>query len=213
MTTLTDNEVLIQQKLTQNYNALYTALINAVDEHTNDYFELDESLSLTELCQAATRIQSLINNVAVTPSQPILFNNNILYDREKDIHNKIQYCNNLLRYSLKKNGIDFGYVNGSTLGCNKMIDLIQYITQIPSVRKFEGYIQDIDLTENGDLSVTYIQYEDLQDTTDVVTALYYQDDNLFVENDTFVNEMYDELYVELRLDDDGDLKYTKVKDI
>lgn len=188
--------------------ALYNVLITCIDEQTNEYFDISEELTLTELCQQAKHIQSLTNNNAVTPPTPKIIESNSLYAKQKNIYNKIQYCNNLLRYALRKNGIDFGYSN-SNVGCNKTRDLINFISQIDSVRVYSGYLKDLTLTENGDLLVTSITVEDLPDS-DVITDIFFADGKLITRKQNVDDIEYDDIIFDIRLNNNDELIYVKV---
>lgn len=206
-TELEENELDIQNRLINNRNALIEALMLCYDEDTNEHFFdedwEDDGTSLIDLCEMATRIQSMETNVATFPSPPNILKQNTLCNQELNIYNKIQYCNNLLRYSLKKNGINF---NNS----NKMHELIYYITLINSTKLFKGYISDVYLTADDNIKVTYISYDDLE-TSNVVKNLSYDDANLFVEIGPYDGD-YDNLYVDLELQRNGNLKCTRIRD-
>ena len=108
-TTILGKEQTIQNLIRQRKEQLINVLNNSIDSATNDffYFNKNENHSLTFLCKEATRVQSVVNNIVVFPPEPNILTGNSLVAKELNIQNKIQYCNNLLRYSLKKNGISF----------------------------------------------------------------------------------------------------------
>ena len=88
---------------------------------------------LTVLCEDTKKIKCSTNNSATIPPTPDLVNGNTLAINEFNIHNKIQYCNNVLRYTLRKCGIEFNdsYDNdGNYTGINSMQELIKYINEI-----------------------------------------------------------------------------------
>jgi hypothetical protein len=104
---------------------------------------------LTALCEDTKKILSNVNNLATIPE--IYSPEEIpttLAQKELDIHNRIQYCNNVLRYTLRKNGIDFQ-------NSNIMQELIKYIDDIESSRrKIYFYLYDGDTsTPAGDLNI------------------------------------------------------------
>lgn len=104
---------------------------------------------MTSLCEDTKKILSNVNNLATIPETyspeevPTT-----LAQKELDIHNRIQYCNNVLRYTLRKNGIDFQ-------NSNIMQELIKYIGDIESSRrKIYFYLYDGDTsTPAGDLNI------------------------------------------------------------
>ena len=88
---------------------------------------------LTALCEDTKKIKCSTNNSATIPPTPDLVNGNTLAINEFNIHNKVQYCNNVLRYTLRKCGIEFNdsYDNdGNYTGINSMQELIRYINEI-----------------------------------------------------------------------------------
>lgn len=208
-TTILGKEQTIQNLIRQRKEQLINVLNNSIDSATNDffYFNKNENHSLTFLCKEATRVQSVVNNIVVFPPEPNILTGNSLVAKELNIQNKIQYCNNLLRYSLKKNGISFD----SNL--NVMEELIRQIGLIDSVRVYDGYISDINLDSNGDLDVTYIPIEDVP-VSNVVKSISYDsiDGNILIDSGMY-NNNYNDLYIDLRLNKNKNLKYTQVKDL
>lgn len=208
-TTILGKEQTIQNLIRQRKEQLINVLNNSIDSFTNDFFDFDRNkdYSLTFLCKEATRVQSVIYNVAVFPPEPNILTGNNLIAKELNIQNKIQYCNNLLRYSLKKNGISFD----SDL--NVMEELIRQIGLINSVKIYDGYISDINLDSNGDLDVTYIPIEDVP-ASNVVKSISYDsiDENILIDSGMY-NNNYSDLYIDLRLNKNRNLKYTQVKDL
>lgn len=208
-TTILGKEQTIQNLIRQRKEQLINVLNNSIDSATNDffYFNKNENHPLTFLCKEATRVQSNVNNIVVFPPEPNILTGNSLVAKELNIQNKIQYCNNLLRYSLKKNGISFD----SDL--NVMEELIRQIGLIDSVRVYDGYISDINLDSNGDLDVTYIPIEDVP-VSNVVKSISYDsiDGNILIDSGMY-NNNYDDLYIDLRLNKNRNLKYTQVKDL
>lgn len=107
------------------------------------------SNKMTALCEDTKKILSNVNNLATIPEtySPEEIPTT-LAQKELDIHNRIQYCNNVLRYTLRKNGIDFQ-------NSNIMQELIKYIGDIESSRrKIYFYLYDGDTsTPAGDLNI------------------------------------------------------------
>ena len=106
--------------------------------------------TMTKLCEDSKLIKSDVQNSATLPPEPTIIDSNRLGVKEHNIHNKIQYCNNLLRYTLRKNGIEF---NNS----NKMHELIRFINQIITTSTididdiYSAYVNPIQLS--GDKSI------------------------------------------------------------
>lgn len=180
MSILCDNEQLITQKINQRKQELIAVLARCYDSETNELFDIDpnETYSLRELCEKTTRIQSTTNNQAPYPPTPNPYNSNTLYGRELNIHNIIQYCNNLLRYTLKKNGIEFN-------DCNIMEYLIKYIGTIKSFQKLDLYITDIKLLTTGDLEITYENYLNRQTTMVTNISDIEEDGNFTITKNAF----------------------------
>ena len=137
--TLQGNLENIIEQLELAQDTLYDILVAAKDKTTNDFFNVNNK-TLIELCAMAKNIDAEIKSEAVIPTPPSNITSTDIYSVHVNILNKIQYCNNLLRYALKIYDIDF---NDS----NKLHELIDYlnsiqrhtyiqITNINTVRKF-----------------------------------------------------------------------------
>lgn len=209
-TTLIENEQEIQDKIIQYKSILYDILEMSYDSQTNDIFNLEytfDSYRLTELCEELVRIQSIINNAATYPPNPPTITSNAILPKALDIKNKIQYCNNLLRYILRKNGINFNN------NLNNIGELINLIEQINTVKKFDKYVQNIELLNDGDLKITYINWEDLRDF-EMPILLYEDNEDIILQKTSLVNDLYNELILDVELDEeDGSLILTRVKDV
>lgn len=208
--TFFSNEEEIQEKIEARRLELFEKLSSCIDMNTNDYFDIseDDLPTLTELCELTKRIQSLTsirNNAVTLPPKPKTITSNAIVPRELDIKNKIQYCNNLLRYTLRRNGISFNE------NLNVMEDLIEKIKTIKSVKIFNQYISNIDLDQDGNLDVTYIPPESIL-VSDVLSFMDFEDGDLIFESSPY-NDEYGELYIELILNEEGNLEYQKTKDI
>ena len=109
--------------------------------------------SLTELCEKTKKIKCNTNNSTTVPPQPILVSGNTLAINEFNIHNKIQYCNNVLRYTLRKCGIDFTDEETGELS-NKMHELIKFINDIKTTPTididniYSAYVNPVQLSGN-----------------------------------------------------------------
>lgn len=208
--TLIENEEEIQDKITQYRASLYDILEESYDSQTNELFNLEytlDSYRLTELCEELVRIQSIINNAATYPPNPPTINSNALLPKTLNIKNKVQYCNNLLRYILRKNGISFNN------NLNNMGDLINLIETIHTVKRFDKYVQNVEVMEDGDLKVTYVNWEDLRDF-EMPILLYEDNGDIMLQKTSSVNDLYNELFLDVELDeDDGGLIITRVKDV
>lgn len=105
---------------------------------------------MTLLCEDTKKILSDVNNPAIIPKiySPEGPPPTTLSQYEFNIHDRIQYCNNVLRYTLRKNGIDFQ-------NSNIMQELIKYIGDIESSKKkIYFYLYDGDTsTPAGDLNI------------------------------------------------------------
>ena len=120
--TLQGNLENIIEELELAQNALYDILVTAKDRTTHDFFNVSNK-TLTELCAMAKNIDAEIKSEAVIPTPPSNITSNDIYSVHVNILNKIQYCNNLLRYALKIYDIDFD-------DSNKLHELIDYLNSI-----------------------------------------------------------------------------------
>lgn len=206
---LVEKEEDIQEAISSRKLELIDVLNNCIDSDTNDSFSFNRNndYSLIELCTAATRIQSLISNIAPFPQQPNIITPENLCSNELNIRNTIQYCNNLLRYTLKKNGISFQQ------DLNIMEELIEKIRTINSVKKYDGYITNVVLDLNGELEITSIDFTEVATEDHLLNMFDFdtQTNDLFVDYGTYQD--YDNLYVDIRLTSNGDILCTQVKDM
>ena len=120
---LQENMVEVDFLLGELKNLLVNVLRSRINKQTKNFFDVDTSEKLTELCKQTKNIHATIKRNAEIPLFPPQIQNGPIYANQVDIKNKIQYCNNLLRYTLKTHDVDF---NNS----NKMHELIEYLTQI-----------------------------------------------------------------------------------
>ena len=120
---LQENMVEIDFLLGELKNLLVNVLRSRINKQTKNFFDVDTSEKLTELCKQTKNIHATIKRNAEIPLLPPQIQNGPIYANQVDIKNKIQYCNNLLRYTLKTHDVDF---NNS----NKMHELIEYLTEI-----------------------------------------------------------------------------------
>lgn len=102
-----------------------------------EYFNISQNTSLiTILKDHGPHIYSTIKQSSPpTPSNPPQSNPNTLVARISNLKPKIQYCNNLIRYILKKYGII--PLNGNTL--NDFSDLVTEFNKIKSTPTFQIY--------------------------------------------------------------------------
>lgn len=196
---------IIKESIQQRKTDLYEVLKNCVDRDTNDYFVLDDNTeySLTSLCQMATRIQSLRNNIATIPTEPQMLSYQGIYHREVNIYNKIQHCNNLLRYALKRNGINPQQINN-------MGELISKLEEIDSVIFFEKYVSNIAIDSDDNLAVTFIEVDDIL-FSNVLEKFHKGNDDLYGTIESY-NEIYNNLFTDLYVNEDGDISYKRVRD-
>ena len=120
---LEENIIEINSFVEELKNALGFILQNRIDRRTREYFDVDMSDKLTELCKQTRHIHATIKNGAEIPRLYPQIQNGPIYANQVDIKNKVQYCNNLLRYTLRTYDIDFH-------NSNKMHELIEYLTEI-----------------------------------------------------------------------------------
>lgn len=120
---LQENMIELNSFLEELRNSLVFILQNRINRQTKEFFDVDNSEKLTELCKQTKHIHATIKRNAEIPFPPPQIQNGSIYANQVDIKNKIQYCNNLLRYTLKTHDIDF---NNS----NKMHELINYLIEI-----------------------------------------------------------------------------------
>lgn len=161
---------------------------------------------LIELCELTNQIQSVKNINTITPTEPQIINTNTLYGKEKNIYNKIQYCNNLLRKCLRKNGINFDN------NCNNMEELIKKIATIPSIKIYERYVSDVDLDNNQNLVITYVDTEDLPYSNILSDISFNNDGNIVIETGPYEEENFDNLFIDLEFDAEGNIICAQVKD-
>lgn len=120
---LQENIIELNSFLEELRNSLVFILQNRINRQTKEFFDVDNSEKLTELCKQTKHIHATIKRNAEIPFPPPQIQNGSIYANQVDIKNKIQYCNNLLRYTLKTHDVDF---NNS----NKMHELINYLIEI-----------------------------------------------------------------------------------
>ena len=130
---------------------------------------------LTALCEDTKKIKCSTNNSVTVPPQPTIVNGNTLAINEFNIHNKIQYCNNVLRYTLRKCDIEFNdsYDNsGNYTGINSMQELIKLINQIKSPASitindmYSAYVNPIQLLGDKSLVQTNETYNLIAEVVD-----------------------------------------------
>lgn len=102
---------------------LIDLLEDRVDKTTLELFDVNDSMQLTYLCQKTQDIHAHVKKIAPIPLSPDYTDSESIYAQIFNVHNNIQYCNNLLRYTLKIYDIDF---NNS----NKMHELIRFLEDI-----------------------------------------------------------------------------------
>lgn len=102
---------------------LIELLTGKIDRTTFDYMEINDSMSMIELCTKAGHIYAKKNIPASFPPAPNLRTNNSILQKTLESHNKIQYCNNLLRYALRRYDINFH-------NSNKLHELIRYLEDV-----------------------------------------------------------------------------------
>ena len=170
---------------------------------TVDYLDGDNiPYTMTKLCEDAKSVKSNTQNSAVLPSKPTIINSNRLGVREYNIHNKIQYCNNLLRYTLRKNGIEF---NNS----NKMHELIKFLDSIEyDFIQVEKALQNVSLDNNGNLVIE--EYEGNVFNQTLVVGISLSNGNLTVTKEEIDNQNANNIIYNLRLKENGDLTYDRI---
>lgn len=132
---------------------LVNTLGNKIDRTTLDMFDVDTSMDLTVLCQKTINIYGMATSSSeiVVPTPPSDIDSESIYCLQLDIHNKIQYCNNLLRYTLRKYDVDFH-------NSNKMHELIRYLDMIKQTPVLTtNFTMAYDLTEHGIITITTSQ--------------------------------------------------------
>lgn len=102
---------------------LIELLTGKIDRTTFDYMEINDFMSMIELCTKAGHIYSKKNIPASFPPVPNLRTNDSILQKTLESHNKIQYCNNLLRYALRRYDINFH-------NSNKLHELIRYLEDV-----------------------------------------------------------------------------------
>ena len=147
---------------------LVNTLKNKIDRTTLNAFDVNTSMDLTVLCQKTINIYGTAESSSeiVIPTPPSDIDSESIYCLQLDIHNKIQYCNNLLRYTLRKYDVDFH-------NSNKMHELIRYLDKIKQTPILTTkFTMAYDLTEYG--TITIITTQDSVKLNDVITikALY-----------------------------------------
>lgn len=120
---LEENMEEINSQLEELRKTLVNILKSRINKQTREYFDVNLSDELTELCKKTKNIHATVKKNAEIPPLPPEILNNSIYANQVKIKNQVQYCNNLLRYTLKIYDIDF---NNS----NKMHELMNYLTEI-----------------------------------------------------------------------------------
>ena len=209
MTQLEDNELLIQEELESRREELIERLTNLLDERTNDFFveeELEQISSLIDLCKESIKILCPLNIAATTPTAPQNINSNSIYAREKNIHNKVQYCNNILRYTLRKKGINFH-------NSNSLEELIQYLQQIRLMKMYDSYVTNISMDLNGDLLIDTITYYELSNNPVVTNLRIDNNGDLVFDSNNVYEVEYDDVILSVDKDSNDDIIFTRVSDV
>lgn len=149
MTLQTNLEDIIEQ-LRASKRELIEALSTKYDRTTNNVFNTDNK-TLIELCEMTQNIRATAKKTAVVPTAPTNISQTDIYSTHINILNKIQYCNNLLRYTLRIYDIDF---NNS----NQLHDLIKYLYDVGSSITLTSDTDYVDTLNNGTFILT-AQYE------------------------------------------------------
>lgn len=120
---LEENMGEINSQLEGLKNELIDVLKGRINKQTKEYFDVGLSNKLTDLCKQTKNIHATVKQNAEIPPLPPQISNNSIYANQVKIKNQVQYCNNLLRYTLKIYNIDFH-------NSNKMHELINYLEEI-----------------------------------------------------------------------------------
>ena len=166
----------------------------------------DAPYTITELCQDTELIKSNTYNVATVPTKPKKITSNKIGLKEINIHNKIQYCNNILRYVLRVNDIDF---NNS----NKMHELIEFIDDIEYNFVYtDRAVQNLSINNDGNLIVDW--YEgDINNATLVTDISLNNEGNLSVTKELIDSSNINDVIYNLKIKDNGTLTYDNIGDI
>ena len=200
-----EREAEIYNQLQNNYLSLYSFLSDKINVDTNNYFSLGGINSITTLCELTTKVKSYVNNSATVPTKPKIRKKTDLYSQEYNIHNKIQYCNNILRYTLRKNGINF---NNS----NKMHELIGYLNLINCDTTFnDDALQNITLDNNGNLILDIFTGNTINQI--LVTDISLNNYNLNVTRELIDAQNKDNVVCGLRFDSNGNLEYDRAGEL
>ena len=120
---LEENMEEINSQLEELKNRLINILKGKIDKQTKEYFNVNLSNELTDLCRQTKNINATVKQNAEIPPLPPQILSNSIYANQVKIKNQVQYCNNLLRYTLKIYDIDFH-------NSNKMHELMNYLEEI-----------------------------------------------------------------------------------
>ena len=106
---------------------LISVLLTKKDKTTNNSFNVNNK-TLIELCAMTRNISATVKNTAVIPTPATEIAKPDIYSTHIDILNKIQYCNNLLRYTLKIYGVNF-------YNSNKLHELVKFLNQYAKTQR------------------------------------------------------------------------------
>lgn len=167
--TMQDNLQDIIQQLIKSKEDLIAVLSTKKDKTTNDIFNVNDK-TLVELCLATKNIKGTIKQTAIVPTPAPEITQSDIYSTHINILNKIQYCNNLLRYTLKIYGINF---NNS----NKLHELIKFLNNIGCSIVLTSDVDYIDVSLNESFTLT-AQYEYEDEPVSGATIGFYTTNNV-----------------------------------
>lgn len=129
---------------------LISVLLTKKDKTTNNSFDVNNK-TLIELCAMTRNISATVKNTAVIPTPATEIAKPDIYSTHIDILNKIQYCNNLLRYTLRIYGVNF-------YNSNKLHELVKFLNNIGCSLDLTASTDYIDISLGESVTLT-AQYE------------------------------------------------------
>lgn len=151
--TLQDNLENIGNQLQGAKEDLISVLLTKKDKTTNNVFDINDK-TLIELCEMTKNISGAIKQTAIVPTPATEIIKSDIYSTHINILNKIQYCNNVLRYTLKIHGVNF-------YNSNKLHELIRFLDNIGCSLVLTASTNYIDVSFNESVTLTaQYEYED-----------------------------------------------------
>ena len=119
-----------------------------------------QNMTVSELCLLTTQMFSRKNNSTIEPAPPILSNENNIFENAFKIRNMVQYCNNILRYTLKSRNIDIDDLNqlNELISCLENIELLDSRDRVFTLSKDTYYTNEEIVIQQKNVLGAYRNY-------------------------------------------------------